>query len=64
MKEGICSVKKQDGSLTTTDSETANVLNEAFQSVFTKEILNSSDFGDTNRGLSTVHAKKYVESKF
>ena len=37
MKTGIGVVQRKDGSLTTTDEETANVLNEAFHGVFQKE---------------------------
>ena len=37
IKERICSVTKPDGKLTTSDVETANVLNTAFHSVFSKE---------------------------
>jgi Reverse transcriptase (RNA-dependent DNA polymerase)/Endonuclease-reverse transcriptase len=37
LKKGIGVVQKEDGTLTTSDQETANVLNKAFQSVFSKD---------------------------
>ena len=38
-KEGICPMEKEDGSITNTDFEKAEVLNSFFSSVFTREDL-------------------------
>ena len=42
VSNGIPNLKKPDGSMTTTDAETADVLNQQYYSVFTKEILQIS----------------------